>query len=131
MPTPTQAVATSTLEEGQAALTLLLYRLSDEQMARAATIGGGDWSAKDLLGHLAFWEELALGFIADWQAGRVPESGRTFADWSGGVDAANTRNQAVSQSQTPEQVRERARTALARVVEAIREISDEQIACAR
>ena len=51
----TQAAALATLDEGQQTLLTLLGQLDDEALTRAGTIGG-DWSAKDLLGHLAFWE---------------------------------------------------------------------------
>src|SRR5262249_35081783 len=30
-------------------------------------IGGGEWSAKDLLGHLETWEELALDAVEHWE----------------------------------------------------------------
>src|SRR5207245_7846791 len=63
---PTQAAAA--LEEGNAALQELCARLSADEMVRPATIGGGQWSAKDLLAHVAFWEELAAQTLADWRA---------------------------------------------------------------
>jgi hypothetical protein len=58
--TPTHAQAAATLEEGNAALAALFGHLSPAEMTRPATIGGGEWSAKDLLAHVAFWEELLL-----------------------------------------------------------------------
>jgi len=33
-------------------------------------LGGGDWSPKDLVGHLESWEEHALGAIDAWSQGR-------------------------------------------------------------
>src|SRR5919202_3203667 len=42
--------AIARLERGQMALLSLFGNLTSEQMTRPKTIGGGDWSAKDLLG---------------------------------------------------------------------------------
>ena len=56
--------ALATLAEGDAALGALFAQLSSDQLIEPATIGGGDWSAKDLLGHIAFWEELAAQTLA-------------------------------------------------------------------
>ena len=67
-----QVEAIAKLRQGQAELDSLLARLSEAELTRTATIGGGEWSAKDLLGHIAFWEELASGFAGDWRAGRHP-----------------------------------------------------------
>lgn len=84
---PTRAEAVSTLEEGHAALRRLLGALSEEELARPATIGGGDWSAADLAGHVAHWEERALATLEDWRAGRRPAVEEVFA--SDGVDRVN------------------------------------------
>jgi hypothetical protein len=50
----------------QRATTLALI---DELSSRARTtpgLGGGEWSAKDLLGHLESWERHALDALAAW-----------------------------------------------------------------
>ncbi len=69
---PGRADAVATLEIGQARLAALLTTLSDEQLSRPATIGGGDWSAKDLIGHIATWEEMALEALEAWRDGTTP-----------------------------------------------------------
>src|SRR5262249_57451316 len=102
MTTPTREEAIATLEEGQAALDTLLARLSPEQLVRPATIGGGDWSAKDLLGHIAFWEELASQALNDWCAGRTPAVEQIFAGGAATVGAANAENQQRTARQHPE-----------------------------
>ena len=48
--------AVAELEDGQRRIDQLLQGLSEEDLIRPATIGGGDWSAKDLIGHVATWE---------------------------------------------------------------------------
>jgi hypothetical protein len=68
----TRAEALATLEEGQEKFDALLGRLSEKELNRPATIGGGDWSAKDLIGHIATWEELALEALAAWRGGTTP-----------------------------------------------------------
>lgn len=125
MSIPTRAEAITTLEEGRAELLTLLARLSDEAMTRPATIGGGDWSVKDLLGHIAFWEERASEFAAVWQAGRLPAIRAIVADGQAGIDAANARNQTATQNQSLDDVRRRELEAHARVVDMIHGLTDD------
>jgi uncharacterized protein (TIGR03083 family) len=77
--------ALGTLREGEAQVQELLRGLTPEQMTKPATIGGGDWSAKDLVGHIAFWEELALSTLTVWSRGAEP-------DMVGAVDEVNAAN---------------------------------------
>ena len=117
---PSREEAIARLEHGQAALQALFARLSAEEMTRTHTIGTGDWSAKDLLGHMAFWEELALESLAAWRAGRRPPTeGRSAGEWPG-TDAVNARNQQQTATQPLDEVRQRAALAHARIFEAIR-----------
>jgi hypothetical protein len=88
---PTRADALATLEEGQARLDDLLGRLSEEELTRPATIGGGDWSAKDLIGHIAFWEEVALRVLDSWRREMPLNLAEAFAP--GGTDGMNAWNQ--------------------------------------
>ena len=101
----TQAEAVATLDEGQARLDALLSRLEDAEVEEPATIGGGDWSARDLLAHIAFWEELALEAAAEWRAGRVPSIEAVFREKR--VDTLNADNQQRSRDLTLAGVRER------------------------
>jgi uncharacterized damage-inducible protein DinB len=118
-----QDQAIRTLEEGQSALDALFARLSDEEMTRPATIGGTGWSAKDLLGHIAFWEELAFDAVDDWRNGRRPAVLDIFGP---GTDAANARNQERTAAQSLAEVRDRARVAHRRVLDAIRGLTAEE-----
>ena len=85
------AEALATLEEGQAKLDALLGRLSEKELNRPATIGGGDWSARDLIGHIAFWEEVALAVLDAWRRGATLNLAKAFAP--GGTDGMNAWNQ--------------------------------------
>jgi uncharacterized damage-inducible protein DinB len=64
MTEPSPAEAAAILEEGQTAVDRLAARVPDEEAVRRNAIGGGEWSLKDLLGHLAHWEELAFETIS-------------------------------------------------------------------
>jgi hypothetical protein len=67
-----RADALSTLAEGAHAVRRQLEGIADVELTRPSAIGGGEWSAKDLIGHLTFWEELALQVIDAWRAGEMP-----------------------------------------------------------
>ena len=126
MAIPSATVAVAILEEGNAELDRLVARLSDDEMIRPATIGDGEWSAKDLLGHIAFWEELALETVAAWPREQTPSVLAIFGGGSASVDAANARNQDVTAHQSLAEVRERARTTHTRLLETIRGLSAEE-----
>ena len=67
--TPSAAEAVAILEEGDAEVSMLLAVVEDADFGRLDAIGGGEWSAKDLLAHLTFWESNALEALEDWRAG--------------------------------------------------------------
>jgi hypothetical protein len=54
--------------QGHRSVEELLDRLDDDAFVRRGTIGGGEWSAKDLAGHLADWEEYALRTLDEWRS---------------------------------------------------------------
>ena len=126
MTVPTRDEAIAMLEEGQSAIQALFEELSDQEMTRPATIGGGDWSAKDLMGHIAFWEELAAEALSDSRAGRRPGVLQIFDKNQEGVDEANAQNQMRTATQSLEQVRCRADAAYAVILEAIGSMSDDE-----
>ena len=52
-----------------------VFTLYDRLPVRARTtagLGGGEWSPKDLLGHLESWQEYALEALDAWQEGHGP-----------------------------------------------------------
>jgi hypothetical protein len=55
----TRQAAIEVLERGHAAVRRLLKEIPDHWTARPG-VGGGDWSPKDLVAHLTFWEERVL-----------------------------------------------------------------------
>jgi hypothetical protein len=81
----TREQAIQTLEDGQRRLDALFGQLAEEQLVRPATIGGGDWSAKDLLGHIARWNEIAIEARDAWRRGeRGSRHRRWIAGWPPG-----------------------------------------------
>lgn len=78
MPIPTRQDALATLEQGHRAVHDLVGRLTVEQLERKGTMGGGEWSAKDLVGHLSLWEELSLQALAEWRQGMRPSVEAVF-----------------------------------------------------
>jgi len=126
--TPSRHEALSTLSEGQKRLGELLARLSDDDLVKPATIGGGDWSAKDLIGHVAAWEEQALISLAEWRRGETPavEKPGGPMSGSGGVDAFNSRAVQEERGVSLQEVVEHARATHQELIEAIEGLSDEE-----
>jgi hypothetical protein len=85
---PTREEAVRTLQEGQQQVDVLLEGLTEDQLTRARSIGGGDWSAKDLIAHLETWETFALVALGQWRRGERPWIEGTFAAPTG-VDDIN------------------------------------------
>jgi hypothetical protein len=123
---PGRGDARATLDEGHEALEALFARLSNEQMETPATIGGGDWSPKDLRGHIAFWEELAAEAASAWRDARRPGAEDIFAGGAEAVDAANARNYERTRAQSVDEVDTRARRAHADVLSLLDNLSDEE-----
>jgi hypothetical protein len=64
----TRTEAIVRLSTDRAALSAILEQVSRRDLERAG-LGGGDWSPKDLIGHLAAWEEHGLGALDAWARG--------------------------------------------------------------
>lgn len=117
----TREEALATLEDGQQKIDALVAQLSDEEQERPATIGGGDWSAKDLLGHIARWNEIAVEALAAWRKGERPEIEDV---WGDGVDQLNAQNYERSKTDPPELARSRIRRSHDVLVGAIRDMGN-------
>ena len=122
MATPARAQALATLEAGQDELDALFGQLTDVELSQPGTVGSSDWAAKDLMGHIAFWEELALETIDAWRAGRRPRVEDTSSP--AGTDQANADNQARTAPQSAAEIRSRAASAHQALLAAIHSLSD-------
>jgi hypothetical protein len=114
------------LVDGHAAIDDLVARLTPGQLVAPKTIGGGDWSAKDLIGHLAFWEELAVAALAELRDGTRPEIESTFARGAEGIDEINAQNQERTAAQPLDDVMARAQAAHGSIVPAIGSMPDDE-----
>jgi hypothetical protein len=126
MATPSRDEAIETLQAGDRELQQLFARLDERQMNEPKTIGGGEWSAKDLLGHIAFWEELAVEALEALRSGAKPSVEAIFASGTDGVDEINAANQERTTAEAVGEVRERAAKAHSAIVGSIREMSEEE-----
>jgi hypothetical protein len=75
------------VEEGDARIQRLIGQLSDQEIARPGSLGDGGWGVRDLIGHLASWEERALEVF------RCARTGEPFQALIGirSVDVLNAR----------------------------------------
>ncbi len=118
--------ALDTLREGHQQVTELLDRLSEDELIRPGTIGGGEWSAKDLLGHLTTWEEAALEALGQWREGRVPTIETEAFASAEGVDRFNATTVEAKAKQSLEEVRTEADRVQAALVHEIETMRDEE-----
>jgi len=119
---PSQARALRTLEEEHESVRELAERLRDEDFERRATIGGGDWSAKDLLGHLTSWEEHAIGALKAWRRGEPAPIQRALR--VDGLNAVNAESVAADRDRSSATVRRRFDDVHRRLVAEIRSMPD-------
>jgi hypothetical protein len=118
--------AVATLREGHGRVTELVDQLSEDDVIRPATVGGGDWSAKDLLAHITTWEEAALQALAEWREGRRPTiEAEAFAS-DEGVDRFNAATVEAKAKLPMADVRAEAERVHAALVHEIEAITDEE-----
>jgi len=118
MPALTRHEALATLEAGQNELDSLLNQLSDSDLDEPGTIGG--WAAKDVVGHVAFWEELAIQAIDSYRGGIAPRVAKLD------TDDLNAQNQAEQAPRSIFELRARAGDAHASLISAIGTLTDHE-----
>lgn len=72
------------IDRSWAALVETYAGLTEAQMTQSGVTG--DWSVKDILGHVTTWEEEALKHLPHVLAGKRPPK---YSDLYGGIDAFN------------------------------------------
>jgi hypothetical protein len=122
---PSRLEAIDTLEEGHRAVSALLERLTDERTVAPGTIGGGGWSAKDLLGHLASWEGHGLRAVREWRRGERPWVEDVFRS-PNEVDRVNAEAAAATRAMPLEEVRGTAERTHRALIETIASMTDEE-----
>jgi hypothetical protein len=87
----TRQEAIDILERGHGRIRRLVRRIPAHRMARPG-VGGGDWTPKDLVGHLCFWEENVLEALEAWNAGeRAPIDREIYERSIGAINEAGVR----------------------------------------
>lgn len=86
------AEAAALLQRGHDDVARLVSALSEDAAVQPG-LGGGDWSAKDLLGHLTSWEEYALVALDAWADGKAAPIHRALR-----VDGLDTVNLAAARA---------------------------------
>jgi hypothetical protein len=119
---PTRDDAIAILQDGHRALRRLADRLSPADLDRPGTIGGGDWSAKMLLGHLTAWEEHALEALDAWRAGRGAVIQRALRER--GLSAVNAASAKADRGRSVDEVRARSGEIHDRLIRALRQIPE-------
>lgn len=75
------------LVDGGMRETFALFDRLPTRVRTAAGLGGGEWSPKDLLGHLESWQEYAIEAVDAWSAGHGPAIDAVI--WSTSTSALN------------------------------------------
>jgi hypothetical protein len=120
-PLPTRREALRILEQGRGRIEELLERLPRAALTRPG-VGGGAWSPKDLVGHLASWEEYALDALAAWDRGeRAPIDDLWFTLTTSRINDQNVRAKA---RWSLARVRREAEATHAELLDRIRSMSD-------
>jgi DinB family protein len=121
--TVTRAEAIRRLESGHARIEELLAMVP----ARAKTIpgvGGGTWTPKDLVGHLASWEERAIEALDAWSRGEPAPIDRLLR--SKALSSLNAGWVEEKSAWTWARTRRQAADVHARILDAIREMADSE-----
>jgi len=119
----TRAQAIQILEHGYAAVRDLMAKLPAPGKTLPG-IGGGEWSAKDLIGHLASWEGYALQALEAW--GNDEGAPIDKAVYGRGTNVVNAEAVAAKAPLGLSQVVHDADATHAELIAAIRAMSDER-----
>lgn len=117
----TRRAAIAILRDGHAAIGELLDRLPARALTRPG-LGGGDWSPKDLVGHLESWEEHALEALDAWAGDRGPAIDARV--WSSSTSAINHEDARRKASRSTPHMRRHAEATLAELLSRLEAMSD-------
>ena len=110
------------IDKGWSALQTSIDGLTDGQMTQLGVTG--DWSVKDILGHVTTWEEEALKHLPHILEGKRPPR---YSVLYGGIDAFNALKTVENRARSLREVRARMDETHARLVDYVRAAPDEQI----
>jgi hypothetical protein len=118
----TRERAIAILEEGHDVIGSFIDAMDPPTLVRPG-VGGGDWSPKDLIGHIASWEEHALDALDSWDRNQPAQVNRDLRTL--GTDEVNARAVAAWAELDTAEVRARAQASHVRLIRRIEGISDE------
>ncbi|MEO8475503.1 MAG: maleylpyruvate isomerase N-terminal domain-containing protein [Actinomycetota bacterium] len=119
--TPTRRRAIRILEGGHAEVNDLLDRLPPRALSRPG-LGGGDWSPKDLVGHLESWEECAIEALDAWAEGKGVPIDKEL--WSRGTSRVNVDAVARKSSRSAPEMRRLAERTHAELIRRLEALTD-------
>jgi len=118
---PSRRAALRMLREGRERTLDLLERVPHGGFTRPG-LGGGEWSPKDLVGHLTSWEEYALDALAAWERGvRAPIDDLQFTVSTSRINRQNVERKA---SRSVARVRRESQRTHGELLEAIERLTD-------
>jgi hypothetical protein len=121
---PTKKEAAAVLDQGHKRICTLVDKLSPSAATKRATIGGGEWSAKDLLGHLTSWQEHAMEALSAWERGD-PAPVDAALKSKRGVDALNAKTFMQKAAMTWTDVRDQYDEVHGTLVKRLKKIADD------
>ena len=119
-----RAEAISTIKEASGKLFALADRLAPEVAIKPSSIGGGEWSARDLVGHVETWEEVALANHEAWSKGEVPQSSTVVTD-EASMDRFNAEQIEAKSQRSWEETLSSYKQTNAKLIAAIESLSDD------
>jgi hypothetical protein len=120
---PSRTEAIEMLRADRTRTDALLAGLAPADMERTG-LGGGDWTPKDLVGHLETWEQHALDALAAWDRGEVAPIGVALDTL--GTDEVNRREVERKASMSTESVATSAAATHERLLDALAALDDDR-----
>jgi uncharacterized protein (TIGR03083 family) len=111
------------LERDRAQLQAALEGLDNQVMTTVPVVG--EWTIKDVLGHMAMWHQVGLQFIADYKQTGLPKS--LGFDDDAAVDAHNRREAERRRAWSVAQVGAELDTSYRDLAAAVASLTDEQL----
>jgi len=109
------------IQAGHAEFDALLGQLSDEQMCDAALDGGR--SVKDILSHIAVWEQRCAGWIETTLRGEIPERPEPGITWDQ-IDNLNERDFLRTRDDTLQEARDDYRQSYRQLLELVKSMPE-------
>lgn len=116
----TRAEVLAAMKQDRANLLAALEGMSEQAMTTIPA--AGEWTVKDLLGHMAMWKQVAVKFIAEYRQAGIPQS--LGLENGAATDAYNQRGAALRRDWPLARVREELDAAHRELVAAVESLGD-------